>query len=681
VRIGVDIGGTFTDFVAMGDDGRIIHTKSSTTPKELTEAILRCFRKVDMQRLDGVKQVLHGSTVAINTIIQRVGARTALLTTKGMRDIYEIGRENRPDTWNLFFHRPRPLISREWRLEIIERCGPAGEVIVPLDEDQLPRIADMLEKNGFESVAVCFLHSFVNATHEKKVGEYLAKRLPKFFVSLSSELVREMGEYERTSTTVLNAYVGPVVSTYLNHLAEHLKALQFRGVLLIMQSNGGCMSVDVAKQQPIQTTESGPVSGMLGAAHLSKVLGLPSAIAFDMGGTTAKTVFVEDGNVPMGPVCYIGGYETGQPMKVPVADIVEIGAGGGSIASVDDLGVLSVGPQSAGADPGPACYGQGGTEPTVTDANLVLGRLSPGNFLGGEMPLDVNLAKKALKRVADPKGMDVTQAADAMLQIVTNNMALAVRRISVERGVDPRDCAIIAFGGAGPLHGVGVAKELLIPKVIVPAMPGQFSALGMLVAELRHDYVQTFLRDMKTADMGRVLSHFRDIEGQARATLVSEGAVPDTVSASLKLDLRYQGQDHVLSVPVTFEELEKAERRVFVDRYDAAHMESYGHAAPGEVVEIVNLRLVATGHASRERIEVFKPIAAQKGGPEEARRKVHWGAKSGWLDTAIYQRERLGAGFRCEGPAIVEEWASTTCIFPNDTMMVDALGNLVVEVH
>ena len=681
MRVGVDIGGTFTDFVAMGEDGRILHTKSSTTPKELTEGILQCFDKAGLHKLAQVKQLLHGSTVAINTIIQGVGAKTALITTKGMRDIYEIGRENRPDSWNLFFHRQRPLVTREWRLEVSERSTPKGDILVPLDESELEGIAGRLEKHGVEAVAVCFLHSYMNPAHERRAGEILHKELPDVFISLSNELVREMGEYERTSTTVLNAYVGPVVSSYLNHLVGHMQRLEFPGVLLIMQSNGGCMSVEVAKQQPIHTTESGPVSGMIGAAHLSQILDLPSAVAFDMGGTTAKTVFVQKGTVPLAPVCYIGGYETGQPMKVPVADIVEIGAGGGSIASVDDLGVLSVGPRSAGADPGPVCYGQGGTEPTVTDANLLLGRLNPQNFLGGEMPLAVEPARDALKRrVADPKGMDVYRAADAILQIVTNNMSLAVRRISVERGIDPRDCVIIAFGGAGPLHAVGVAKELLIPKVIVPPIPGHFSALGMLVADLRHDYVQTYLHELKSADRNAILSYFREFERQARATLVSEGASIDTISSSLRLDLRYQGQDHVLSVPVTFSELENGEYQVFIERYDRTHLDYYGHAASGEIVEVVNLRLVASGRANKERVEVFRPITEQKGRPEVGGRRTYWGPKWGWLDTAIYQRGQLGSGFRCEGPAIVEEWASTTLIFPGDKLMVDPLGNLVVEV-
>lgn len=681
MRVGVDIGGTFTDFVALGEDGRLVHTKSPTTPRELTDGILHCFEKAGLQELSPVKQVLHGSTVAINTIIQRVGAKTALLTTRGMRDIYEIGRENRPDTWNLFFHRPRPLVTREWRLEVTERAAAKGEILTPLEESELAGIAALLEKNGIEAVAVCFLHSYVNPRHEKIAGEALHRRLPGVFVSLSSELVREMGEYERTSTTVLNAYVGPVVWGYLNRLTEHLQRLEFSGVLRIMQSNGGCMSVEVAKRQPIHTTESGPVSGMIGAAHLSRILDLPAAVAFDMGGTTAKTVFLRQGTVPLAPVCFIGGYETGQPMKIPVADIVEIGAGGGSIASVDDLGVLSVGPRSAGADPGPVCYGLGGAEPTVTDANLLLGRLNPQNFLGGEMPLAVDPAREALqRRVADPKGMDVDRAAAAVLQIVTNNMSLAVRRISVERGVDPRDCVLIAFGGAGPLHAVGVAKELLIPQVIVPPMPGHFSALGMLVADLRHDYVQTYLHELRSADRKAVLAFFREFERQARATLISEGASSDTITSALGLDLRYQGQDHVLSVPVTFSELENGEYQPFIDRYDRTHLDYYGHAAPGQIVEVVNLRLVATARAGKDQVEVFRPIAAHRESPKAGRRQTHWGSRSGWLETAVYQREQLGAGFRCGGPAIIEEWASTTPIFPGDQLTVDSLGNLVVEV-
>ena len=681
MRIGVDTGGTFTDFVAMDADGRIVLTKSSSTPKDLTQGIINCFSKAGLHKLPDVDQVLHGSTTAINTIIQRVGAKAALITTRGMRDVYELGRGNRPDSYNLFFHRPRPLITREWRFEVTERLTAKGNILVPLNESELTDIIEQLKQGGIESVAVCFIHAYVNPVHEQRVGEILRKELPGVFVTLSHELMREMREYERTSTTALNAYVGPVVSSYLDHLEKRLRGQEFAGPLLIMQSNGGCMSTDVAKQQPIRTTESGPVAGVIGANQLGKLLDESNVIAFDMGGTTAKTAFCQNGEVPLAPGCYIGGYETGQPMMVPVVDIIEIGAGGGSIAWLDDVGALNVGPKSAGADPGPVCYGQGGTEPTITDCNLILGRLNANNFLGGEMRLDLERAQEALKsRIANPKGMKLEEAANAVLRIVTTNMSLAVRGVSVEKGVDPRDCALVVFGGAGPLHGVGVARELQIPKVIIPPMPGHFSALGMLVAGLRHDYVQTYLGELHKVDMKAIIAHLRGFEDQARATLVSEGAHPDTIVVNPSLDLRYQGQDHVLSVPVTFAELETGVFQTFVDRYDRIHQEKYDQAAPGEIVEVVNLRMIATGRATKEEMQVFLPIHKAEKQPQVVSREVYLGSAWGWRETVVYQREDLGAGSTIVGPAIVEEKASTTIIFPGDKLTVDNLGNLVVEV-
>jgi N-methylhydantoinase A len=610
-----------------------------------------------------------------------VGAKTALITTKGMRDIYEIGRENRPDAWDLFFHRPRPLVTREWRFEIRERITAKGDILVPMDEKDLAEVVDLLKGESFDAVAVCFLHSYINPVHERHVGQVLRHALPGVYITLSHELINEIREYERTSTTVLNAYIGPAMGGYLDNLDRRLKQMKFQGNLLIMQSTGGCMSVDVAKEQPVNATESGPVSGVIAACHLTRVIDLPEAIAFDMGGTTAKTAFIKEGTVPIAPGIHIGGYETGQPMMLPVADIIEIGAGGGSIARVDELGVISVGPKSAGADPGPVCYGLGGTEPTVTDANLVIGRLNPKNFLGGEMPLEAAAARQAMKtHIADQKGLTVEASAEAVLEIVTNAMSLAVRRISVERGMDPRDCIIIAFGGAGPLHAASVAKKLSIPKVIIPPMPGMFCALGMLVADLRHDYVQTYLHDLKSADMDLILDYLHGFERQAEATLRSEGAYMDTLTHEVKLDLRYQGQNHVLSVPVTFQELARGDYQSLIGRYDRIHHQYYDQSAPGETVEVVNLRLVARGRSHKDQKEVFPRIAARTERPEDSRRHVFWGSTIGWQETPVYRRENLGAGFRLDGPAIVEEWASTTALYPGDTLSVDQIGNLMVEV-
>ena len=682
MRVGVDIGGTFTDFVGMGDDGRLIISKFSTTPAELTEGVENCFGKAGLHKLSTVEQILHGSTTAINTIIQRVGAKTALITTRGFRDVYEIGRCNRADPWNLLFHRARPLVPREWRLEVSERMTATGDVMVPLNETELAEIVALLKREKFEAVAVCFLHSYQNPMHEQEAGKILRRELPGVFVTLSHELVREMREYERTSTTVLNAYIGPVTTSYLDRLDKRMRSLEFQGTLLLMQSSGGAMSVEVAKKQPILTTESGTASGVIGACYLAQLMDLPEVVAFDMGGTTAKTSLIHNKTVPTAQGLYVGGYSEGQPILGPVVDIYEIGAGGGSIAWVDEFGALSVGPKSAGADPGPACYGQGGAEPTVTDANLLLGRLNPNNFLGGQMFLHEELARVAMKsRIADSMGMKVHEAADTILQIVINSMSLAVRKISVEKGIDPRDCSILAFGGAGPLHAAGVAKMLSIPRVVIPQMPGNFSAIGMLVADLRHDYIQTYLHELRSAEIGKIINYFQEFARQGKATLLAEGAHPDTVSHSLSLGLRYRGQDHVLAVPVTLAELEGRCVDDFIARYDRTHKEIYGHAAPGEVVEVVNLELVATGWPQKERPLFFKPVSQQKGNPEVNWRQVYWGSDQGWQKTAIYRREELGVGFVINGPAIVEEYASTTLVLPGSTLTPDKLGNLIMEVR
>jgi len=665
----------------MDEDGKIVITKSSTTPKELTEGVHNCFLKAGKTDMKDVEQMLHGSTTAINTIIQRVGARTALITTRGFRDSYEIGRGTRYDSWNLFFHRAVPLVPREHRLEVSERLNARGEILVPLAEDELVGLIEFIKEEQFEAVALCFLHSYVNPVHEQRAAEILRRELPDVFVSVSSELIRKMREYERTSTTVLNAYIGPVVNAYVNRLEKRMRDGGSKGSLLVMQSNGGAMSVDVAAQQPVQTTESGTACGVIGARYLAEILQLPEVVAFDMGGTTAKTSLIRNYLVPVTQdALYIGGLHEGQPLMGSVVDIFEIGAGGGSIAWRDEFGSLNVGPRSAGADPGPACYGLGNTEPTVTDANLALGRLNGKNFLGGQMGLSEDIAREAVKtRVADKFGLDVDKAADAILQIVTNSMSLAVRRISVEKGVDPRDCAIVAFGGAGPLHACAVAKNLNIPKVVIPQMPGNFSAVGMLVADLRHDYLRSFLTNVKKADIAHMIQCFHEFEEQGTATLLSEGAHKDTIKHALSLDMRYVGQNHVLSAPLTFEELEAGNIEAVVMRYHDIHKTVYGHSALGEQVEVVNLKIISTGWPQKERPVIFKPLAKHSGTPTVGERMVYW-PDAGWQKSKIYQREELGAGFALKGPAIVEEYASTTAVFPGCSLTIDKIGNMIMEV-
>src|SRR6058998_2471239 len=499
--VAIDIGGTFTDLIGFDEKtNAFIQAKSLTTPAQLVQGIIDCLNKSGI-KADGIDELIHGSTIAINTLIERKGAKTGLVVTHGTRDVYIIGRGNRPEAYNLLFHRHRPLVPRHLTREIDERLLASGEVYTPLDRDGIAGACRALAAEGVEAVAVCFLHSYVNPEHERIAGDMIRAALPAAYVSLSHEILREYREFERMSTTVVNAYLGPKVGGYVKGLNASLADIGFRGALSIMRSNGGVMTPEIATQRPAAMMESGPVGGIIAAARVGRALGFANVISFDMGGTTAKASLVRDGEPTMAPGYYVGGYASGHPVMLPMIDVVEVGAGGGSIAWRDDIGALKVGPQSAGADPGPICYRGGGTEPTITDANVVLGRLDPDNFLGGTMKLDAEAARRGIKeKIADPLKLDPVIAAQAIVEIAISKMSLAVREVSVAKGYDPRDFALVASGGAGPLHAMAIARELHIPKVIVPLYPAHFSALGMLAADERHDFIRTFYADLDGAD-------------------------------------------------------------------------------------------------------------------------------------------------------------------------------------
>ncbi|HLH24538.1 MAG TPA: hydantoinase/oxoprolinase family protein [Chloroflexota bacterium] len=685
MRIAVDIGGTFTDLVANGDEGQTRTTKALTTPDNHVEGIRDCLAKLAVD-LSAVDLFVHGSTIAINTVVERKGARTGLITTEGFRDVYEIARGNRPDAYNVHFHKPEPLVPRDLRLEVRERVNARGEVLTPLDEASLARAVAALEAADVQSVAVCLLHAYANPAHEQAVGRYLAARHPEWAVSLSHQIVREIREYERTSTTVLNAYIAPVVGRYLASLEDLLAASGFRGLPLIMQSNGGVMSVATARAVPVAMMESGPVAGVMGAAAVGQALGFANVISFDMGGTTAKTSLVRDGELEVTTTYYIGGYATGHPMMLPVVDIVEVGAGGGSIAWLDPVGALKVGPRSAGAQPGPACFGRGGTEPTVTDANVVLGRIDPGDFLGGELRIDRVRAEAALATIAGPLGMTTTEAALGIVTIADASMSLAVRAVSVERGRDPRDFALVVSGGGGPLHGVGIARDLGIPVVIVPQRSSVFSAVGLLSAPLRHDYVQTALGDMARLDLAALDTSLDALEAEAARTLASEGARPDAMIFTRLVDLRYVGQEHTLSVPVAGR-LAAGAAQALRERFDALHAERYGHNAPAEPVQVVNLRLRAQassadrewGARDGERLASPNPYP-QPSSPQLGTRPIVFDQQAGAVDCPVYARERLAVGARVEGPAVIQEYGSATLLHAGDVAEVSPQGHLVVTV-
>jgi len=604
LRVAVDIGGTFTDLVAQDELGRVSVAKVLTTPLDHSEGVMNSIAKAGADPRD-TALFLHGSTIAINTVIERKGVKTALITTRGFRDVYEIGRSNRPDAYNLFFERPVPLVPRSLRREVTERMTARGEIHTPLNRAEAAGIVADLKHAGVQSIAVCLLHSYANPVHEEALGEIIASVYPEAYVTLSHRILREYREYERTSTTAVNAYVGPVVARYLGSLREHLRRQGFSGEVLVMQSGGGVMSLPTAVQMPVRMMESGPVAGVIGAAKVASALGHPQAISFDMGGTTAKVSLTRSGNAEISNHYYIGGYNTGHPVMLPVVDIVEVGSGGGSIAWLDGAGGLKVGPVSSGALPGPACYGLGGTKPTVTDANLILGRLAEESFLGGEMRLDRTAAMAAVQNhVAGPLEMDINQAAVAIIRIANAHMALALRAVSVERGQDPRDFCLVASGGAGPLHGCTLARELKIPLVIIPRLPGQFSAWGMLACDLRQDYVQTLLRDYATVAPEEIQSALTELLNAGLAALGDGGNAKVTASAiDCRLDLRYRGQEYTVAVPLSGTSFTAADREPAAARFHELHRLLYGHAAPEEALELVGLRV--TVHRDIEKAGSF----------------------------------------------------------------------------
>ncbi len=664
----VDIGGTFTDFLGYDSaTGRLLSSKSPTTPARLEQGIRECLEKAGVS-VNAIDAFVHGSTVAINTVLERKGARTALIVTKGTRDVYKIGRGNRPDAYDIWFKRPEPLVPRHLTFEVEERLLATGEVHTPLNVPQAETIAGQVNDSGVEAVAVCFLHSWNNPAHESRMAQLLNS---KTYRSISHEILREYGEYERISTTVLNSYIGPRVSAYLEGLERMLHEEGFAGSLWIMQSNGGVMSPPVARRLPVAMLESGPVGGFIAAARTGVALGYSNVIGFDMGGTTAKANLARDGEPQMSHGYHIGGYAFGQPMMLPVVDTVEVGSGGGSIARVDHTGQLKVGPVSAGADPGPACYGKGGTEATVTDANLLLGRLDPAQFLGGEIPLDVGAAREAIRRsVAQPLGLSETEAARAIVKIAVMNMSLAVRQVSVERGYDPRDFVMIAFGGAGPLHAAEVARSLHIPLVVVPNFPAQFSAAGMLVAEPRHDFVRTYYRALDGTDfreLGRIAA---EMEMLARDRL---GDVDVRIRHSL--EVRYMGQD--FSLPIAVDPTRYAEdyRATVRNAFHQLHQSRFGYHDADLALEIVNAHLVAIAPRT---VDVL-PAPSQREGPAlVGKRAVIFDGEP--MDCPVYRRESLASGEQIEGPAIIQEYASTTALFAEDRAEVTASGELLIHV-
>lgn len=680
LRLGVDTGGTFTDFVWLGENGRIQIHKQLSTPHDPSESILNGMAVLQVPE---TADVVHGTTVATNAYLERGGARTALITTKGFRDVLAIGRQNRPDIYALVPQKPEPFVPKKWRFEVDERITADGEVLVPLNLESLTPILQKMMEDQIESVAICFLFSFLHPEHEKQVQQIIANLqspISSLPISLSSEILPEYREYERTSTTVLNAYVAPLMAKYLRRLAEGVAPRK----LSVMQSNGGVIRAETAASQAVRTALSGPAGGVVGAQHLARQIGIENIITFDMGGTSSDVTLCP-GQLPTTSE----GEIAGMPLRLPIIDIHTVGAGGGSLAYIDAGGALHVGPQSSGADPGPACYGQQPaseekqslianlrSRATVTDANLLLGRLDADNFLGGKMRLVETAAREALSQLAEQMGVvSAETAAWGVIQVANANMERAIRKVSVERGYDPREFTLIPFGGAGPLHACELAQSLQIPHIMIPPTPGVLSALGMLVAAPTKDYSQTVMLGFgdQGSGVGDVLFEvFVGLQERALGEMGEEGFAADEVAFQYFLDMRYKGQSHELKI--LFDLALGAEE--VVPRFHDAHQTRYGYAQPSEPIEVVTVRLTAVS-------PVIPPELPKRPLQDKSINNAILGEKDVWFNeqpmrTKLIQREKLQPGNEFIGPAILFQYDTTIVITPEWKTAVDEYGNLLL---
>ena len=692
-RLGVDIGGTFTDAILLNEStGEVRTGKVPSTPRDPSDGFLQVVHRMlarDEVAPDTVQYFVHGTTVATNAIIEGNLSKTAFIATEGFRDLLEIQTGIRPVLYDLQFEKLRPLVPRYLCFGVPERLDFRGDVLIPLDEGAVHEVASQLRDEGVESVAVCLLHSYINPDHEKRVGDILRQVLPSVLVSLSSEVAPEFREYFRASTTVINAALRPVVSRYLENIQDRLRGSGVSGELLVMQSSGGVLTFKAAIERPVFMVESGPAAGLIAASYLGNSLGRENVISFDMGGTTAKAGLIENGSPRVTKDYEVGGTAaatehgsrgSGYPIRTPVIDLVEIGAGGGSIAWIDSGGILRVGPHSAGADPGPVCYGQGGNEPTITDANLVLGRLSPDYFLGGEMEMDIEGARQAIReKCADPLGMGVLEVALGIVEIANSAMVGALRQVSVQRGHDPRDFLLVAFGGAGPVHANRLAAELEIPTVLVPPSPGTTSAMGLLVTDIKHDYSVALIQRADRLDFEAAVESFQHMRLEGEEALSREGVGPDEMAFLFQADMRYVGQSYELTIPLPDGELAARELNAIIDRFHQEHERTYGFKADDEPVEFVALRLSAIGRISRPRTRELSNSGEDLAAALKTSRSAYFADSGGLVDCRVYDRYKLQPDLEVQGPAIVEEVDSTTVIHPGYRAVVDKFGNLFLQ--
>jgi N-methylhydantoinase A len=685
-RVGIDIGGTFTDMLLVGADGAAVIGKTLTTPGDPSLAVENAFKPVLHNGIIKAEErgtLIHGTTLVTNALIERKGAPTALLATRGFRDAVEIGREHRYELYDLNLDLPKPLVPRHLRFDVPERIAADGTVLQPLDEGFVRRLVSELRDNGIKAIGISYLNSYRNPAHERRTAEIIAEVAPQIRVSLSSEVVAEIREFQRTSTTLANVYVQERVSNYLAELEARLKRIGFVGSFFVMLSSGGIATRDTASRFPVRLLESGPAAGALAAAQAGMLSGHRDLLSFDMGGTTAKLCVIDDGQ-PLKTHdfevdrVYRFRKGSGLPVRIPVIDMIEIGAGGGSIARIDSLGLLKVGPESSGADPGPVCYGQGGTEATVTDADLILGYLDPRYFLGGKMQLDVNAARNALRRLGQRLGMTVEEVAWGIHQIVNENMANAARAHLGERGKDPRRLPMYAFGGAGPVHGFRVAEILRLPTVISPFGAGVGSTFGLLAAPLAFDFVRSAYSRLDELNWGFANRLLNEMAEEGRKILESSGIPSRDISYGRTADMRYVGQGHEVSVALPHGTLEPKHLDKIGETFENTYRSLYGRKGPEVPLEVVNWRVVARGPQPELNVQLQRD-ANKSGDAIKGSRLAYFSEARGYDETPVYDRYALKPGMAFAGPAVVEERESTLIIGARGSARVDEKLNIIVE--
>jgi N-methylhydantoinase A len=690
-RVGVDIGGTFTDIVFLGQDGRIYIKKVSSSVDNYARAIIDGVSQVFRDTgLDGtsIEEVLHATTVASNAILELKGAKTGLITTKGFRDILEIRTLRMPRLYDLTWQKPPPLVERYLRVVVDERVNVQGGIDRALDRADAEAAVDKLLTEGVEAIAVCLLNSFANPVHELLIKEIIRRRAPDLPCCISFEVLPEIKEYERTSTTVINTYVMPIVAHYLATLRQDLASQSIGASLLLMQSNGGLTTADAAMKTPMHIIESGPAAGVIGAQALAHALALPNIITFDMGGTTAKASIVEAGEVARSLEYQVGGgimmgsrllTGAGYLLKVPAIDLAEVGAGGGSIVWIDAGGSLQVGPHSAGAFPGPLCYDLGGTEPTITDANVMLGYINPAHLVGGALKLNADKARRVFEEaIAKPLGLSPAHAAYGAHQIAASNMIRAIKAVSTERGRDPRDYALFAFGGNGPLFAAGMAEALQMTRIVVPPSPGLFSAFGLLYADVEHHYSRTFRRLLRSVDARELGEAWDQLVREAVAQLAADGFSPEQRRIRRAVNMHYQGQTFELTVPVPEGPLDPKALTDLAEAFGREHERTYGHrAGPEEPVEIVNIQVVGRGIPAHPRVPDRLLPARRHEQDGMPARQAYFGPQVGWLETPVWRRADLATPR--QGPCIIEEYDATCVVPPKAKAVLDAYGNILIN--